>query len=147
MAHLAVPKAWLAARAVIATPFLHNQILPQSAQALFAVLMLAKDDIGPQILSLVVTALIAIGLFGWGKRVYGVNVGILAASFWMRSPIVLSLAPIAGYHVLATLFAFGSMYALAIYATTRQVAWLFLAGAFTGFAQSTWPLSIFFCLF
>jgi len=106
MVHLAVPKMWLAVRAVIVNPFLRNQILPHLAQTLFAVLMLAKDDIAPKILSLVATGLIAIGLYGWGKRVYGVNAGILAATFWMGSPIVLTLAPIASYHALAALFAF-----------------------------------------
>jgi hypothetical protein len=144
MVHLAVPKMWLAARAVIVTPFLRNQILPQSAQTLFAALMLTKDDIAPQVLSLVSTGLIGIGLYGWGKRAHGINAGILAATVWLGSPIVLALAPIASYHALATLFAFGSFYAIATYATTRQITWLFLAGFFTGVAQSTWPLSILF---
>ena len=144
MYHLAVPKAWLLAHAVIATPFLRFPIGPHSAHTLFAALMLAKGDIAPQIFSLTTTGLIGIGLYGWGKRVYGMNVGILAATFWIGSPIVLALAPIASYHALAALFAFGSIYAVATYATTRRITWLFLAGAFTGFAQSTWSLSIFF---
>jgi hypothetical protein len=144
MYHLAAPKAWLLAHAVIATPFLRFPIGPHSAYTLFAALMLAKDDIVPQIFSLMATGLIGIGLYGWGKRVYGMNAGILAAAFWMGSPIVLAIAPVASYHALAALFTFGSIYAVATYATTRQIIWLFLAGAFTGFAQSTWPLSIFF---
>ena len=143
MYHLAAPKMWLAAHAVIATPFLRVPISPHSAHTLFAALMLAKDDIAPQIFSLTVTGLTGIGLYGWGKRAYGMNGGILAAAFWMGSPIVLALAPIASYHALAPLFAFGSIYAVATYATSRQITWLFLAGAFMGFAQSTWSLSVF----
>ena len=144
MYHLAAPKAWLQAHAVIATPFLRGPILPHSAHTLFAALLLAKDDIAAQILSLAATCLIGIGLYGWGKRTHGAATGILAAALWIGSPAVLALAGVASYHALANLFAFASIYTLATYATTGRSTWLFAAGAFVGFAQSTWSGTIYF---
>lgn len=143
MYHLAAPKAWLQAHAVIATPFLRGPVFPHSAHTLFAALLLAKDDIAAQILSLAATGLVGIGLYGWGKRIHGNAAGILAAALWIGSPPVLALAGVASYHALGSLFAFASIYALAAYATTRRLTWLFAAGAFVGFAQSTWPATVF----
>ena len=144
MYHLAAPKAWLQAHAVIATPFLRGPVSPHSAHTLFAALLLAKDDIAAQILSLAATGLVGIGLYGWGKRIHGSATGILAAALWIGSPAVLVLAGVASYHALASLFAFASIYTLATYATTGRLTWLFAAGAFVGFAQSTWPGTVFF---
>ena len=138
MYHLAAPKAWLQAHAVIATPFLRGPVLPHSAHTLFAALLLAKDDIAAQILSLAATGLVGIGLYGWGKRMHGTATGLLAAALWIGSPAVLALAGVASYHALGSLFAFASIYTLATYATTGRLTWLFAAGAFVGFAQSTW---------
>jgi hypothetical protein len=144
MYHLAVPKAWLQAHAVIATPFLRGPVLPHSAHTLFTALLLAKDDIAAQMLSLAATGLVGTGLYGWGKRVHGSGTGILAAALWIGSPAVLTYAGVASYHVLGSLFAFASIYALATYATTRRLTWLFAAGAFVGFAQSTWSIAVYF---
>jgi Dolichyl-phosphate-mannose-protein mannosyltransferase len=144
MYHLAAPKAWLQAHAVIATPFLRGPISPHSAHTLFAALLLAKDDIAAQILSLAATGLVGMGLYGWGKRIHGGGTGLLSAALWIGSPAVLALAGVASYHVLGSLFAFASIYTLATYATTGRLTWLFAAGAFVGFAQSTWPETAFF---
>ena len=144
MYHLAAPKAWLQAHAVIATPFLRGPISPHSAHTLFAALLLAKDDIAAQILSLAATGLAGMGLYGWGKRIHGGGTGLLSAALWIGSPAVLALAGVASYHVLGSLFAFASIYTLATYATTGRLTWLFAAGAFVGFAQSTWPETAFF---
>lgn len=144
MYHLATAKTWLQASAVVPTPFLRGSVWPHSAHTLFATLLIVKDDLAAQILSLVATGLVGIGLFGWGKRIHGTGAGILAAALWIGSPAVLVLTGVASYHLLASLFAFASIYALATYARTRHVTWLFAAGAFVGFAQSTWPGTISF---
>jgi hypothetical protein len=144
MYHLAAPKAWLQAQAVIATPFLRGPVLPHSAHTLFAALLLAKDDIASQILSLVAVGLVAAGLYGWGRRIHGSAAGVLAAALWIGSPAVLVYSGVASYHVLGSLFAFASIYTLATYATAGRLTWLFAAGAFVGFAQSTWPGTIYF---
>lgn len=144
MYHLAAPKAWLQAHAVIATPFLRGSVLPHSAHTLFAALLLAKDDIASQMVSLVAVGLVATGLYGWGKRIHGIAAGVLAAALWIGSPAVLAYAGVASYHALGSLFAFAAIYTLATYGTTRRLTWLFAAGAFVGFAQSTWPATVFF---
>jgi hypothetical protein len=144
MYHLAEPKLWLQAHRVIVTPFLRLPIGPHLAHTLFATLMLAGNDLSPQILSLAATGLVATGLYGWGSRANGINAGILAAALWLGSPAVLAVAAVASYHTLASLFAFGSIYALANYGKTRQILWLFVASAFFGFAESTWSMTIYF---
>ena len=144
MYHLAAPKLWLQAHRVIATPFLRLPIGPHSAHTLFATLMLAGNDLSPQILSLAATGLVATGLYGWGSRASGIDTGILAAALWLGSPAVLAMAAVASYHALASLFVFGSIYALANYGKTRQILWLFVACAFFGFAESTWSMTIYF---
>lgn len=144
MYHLVAPKLWLQAHRVIVTPFLRFPIAPHSAHTLFATLMLGGNDLSPQILSLAATGLVATGLYGWGSRVSGIDAGILAAALWLGSPAVLAMAGVGGYHMLASLFAFGSIYALSNYGKTRQILWLFVASAFLGFAESTWSMTIYF---
>ncbi len=144
MYHLAEPKLWLQAHRVIVTPFLRLPIGPHSAYTLFATLMLAGNDLSPQILSLAATGLVATGLYGWGSRASGIDAGILAAALWLGSPAVLAMAGVGSYHMLASLFAFGSIYALSNYGRTRQIPWLFIASAFFGFAESTWSMTIYF---
>lgn len=144
MYHLAAPRLWLQAHRVIVTPFLRCPIAPHSAHTLFATLMLAGNDLSPQILSLAATGLVATGLYGWGSRVSGIDTGILAAALWLGSPVVLAIATVASYHTLASLFAFGSIYALSNYGKTRHVLWLFVASALFGFAESTWSMAIYF---
>jgi hypothetical protein len=144
MYHLAAPKLWLQAHRVIVTPFLRCPIAPHSAHTLFATLMLAGNDLSPQILSLAATGLVAMGLYGWGSRAHAISAGILAAALWLGSPAVLAMAGVGSYHMLASLFAFGSIYALSNYGKTRRILWLFVASAFSGFAQSTWLATIYY---
>jgi hypothetical protein len=144
MYHLAVAKVWIQAHAVVPTPFLRGQVFPHTAHALFAALMILKDDIAAQILSVVATVLTAIGLYGWGARVRGTACGVFAAALWLGSPAVLTLAGVASYHALSSLFCFAALFSLVNYATERQSMSLFLAAAFIGFAESTWPLTIYF---
>lgn len=144
MYHLAVAKIWVQAHAIIPTPYLRGQVLPHTAHALFAALMILKDDIAAQILSTVATVLTAIGLFGWGVRVRGTACGVLAAALWLGSPAALTLAGVADYHALSSLFCFAALFSLANYATEKRPVSLFLAAAFIGFAESTWPLTIYF---
>jgi hypothetical protein len=144
MYHLAAPKLWLQAHRVIVTPFLRNPIAPHSAHTLFATLMLASNDLSPQILSLAATGLVATGLYGWGSRANGIGAAVLAAALWLGSPAVLAMAGVASYHTLASLFAFGSIYALTNYGETRRILWLFVASAFIGFALSTWLATIYY---
>ncbi|MFZ1220033.1 MAG: carbohydrate binding domain-containing protein [Chthoniobacterales bacterium] len=142
--HLAAPKMWLQAHAIIPTPFLRNQLGPNAAHVLFAALMLARDDLAPQILSFAAIGLVAAILYGWGKRAQTASVGVLAAALWIGSPAALEPGPVSSYHALAALFAAASIYALATYAKTRQRTWLFTAAAFMGFAQSTWVGAFYF---
>ena len=144
MYHLAAPKLWLQAHAVVATPFLRLGIQPHLAHTLFASLMLAGNDISPQILSLAATGLVATGLYGWGSRGNGIGAAILATALWLGSPAVLIMAGVASYHMLASLFAFGSIYALSNYGKTHRILWLFVASAFIGFALSTWLATIYY---
>lgn len=144
MFHLAVCKEWLNAHAVIATPFLRGPVLPHSAHTLFAALMLLRDDLAAQTLSLAAIALIAIALFGWAKRVSSAPAGFLAAALWLGSPATLIMSGIASYHILSSLFAAAFVYSLANFATTRHLSWLFAAAAFCGFAQSTWSMTAYF---
>ena len=144
MYHLAVAKIWIQAHAIVPTPYLRGQVLPHTAHALFAALMILKDDIAAQILSVVATVLTAIGLFGWGVRVRGTACGVLAAALWLGSPAALTLAGVADYHALSSLFCFAALFSLANYATEKRPVSLFLAAAFIGFAESTWPLTIYF---
>jgi hypothetical protein len=144
MYHLAVVKMWVQAHAIVPTPFLRGQVLPHTAHTLFAALMILKDDIAAQILSVVVTVLTAVGLFGWGVRVRGTGCGVLAAALWLGSPAALTLAGVADYHALSSLFCFAALFSLAVYATEKRPVSLFLAAAFIGFAESTWPLTIYF---
>jgi len=144
MYHFAAPKAWMRDHAITATPFLRGPILPHTAHALFAALMLAKDDLAAQMLSVAGTGLIGVGLYAWGKRLHGLTTGLFAVALWIGSPAVLALAGVGSYHILGSLFAFAAIYALGTYATTRQLNWLFAAGAFVGFAQSAWSMTSFF---
>jgi len=142
--HLAAPKMWLQAHAIISTPFLRCQVGPSLAHVLFAVLMLSGDDLAPQILSFTAIGLVAILLYGWGKRAHAVGAGLLAAALWIGSPAALELGRIASYHALAALFGFASIYALAMYATTRKLTWFFASASLMGFAQSSWSGAFYF---
>jgi hypothetical protein len=142
--HLAAPKMWLQAHAIIPTPFLRYQVGPSLAHVLFGALMLARDDLAPQILSLAAIGLVAALLYGWGKRAKTASAGILAAALWIGSPAALELGHVASYHALAALFGSASIYALVMYARTRQLTWLFAAATLMGFAQSTWVGAFYF---
>jgi hypothetical protein len=142
--HLAAPKIWLNAHAIIATPFLRGPVLPHSAHTLFAAMMLIQDDLAAQALSLVAIVLIALALFGWAQQVKGTPTGYLAAALWLGSPAVLIMSGMASYHMISSLFCVGFIYSTANFARTRQGGWLFAAAAFCGFAQSTWSMTAYF---
>lgn len=142
--HLTAPKMWIAAQAIIPTPFLRYQVGPSSAHTLFAALMLILKDFTPQILSLAAVGLVATFLYGWGKRAHSAGAGILAVALWLGSPAAVDLGRVASYHALAALFGSASIYALAVYAATRRLPWFFAAAALMGFAQSTWSGAFYF---
>ena len=142
--HLVAPKQWLRLHWMAPTPFLRYQVAPSLAHLLFTALMSTHDDISPQILSLAATGLVAIAIYALGKRLRGPRIGLVAASFWMGSPLVLECSHIAGYHALAALFCFAGIYALSVYVIDRQLGFLFVAVIFTGFAQSTWSGAFYF---
>ena len=101
--HLAAPKHWLRHHSVEATPFLRYQVGPNLVHFVFAALMAVAGDIPPQIFSVLMVILIAIGLYAWGTRLQGPSAGIIAAALWLGSPATLEISRNASYHTLAAL--------------------------------------------
>ncbi|HEX7154118.1 MAG TPA: glycosyltransferase family 39 protein [Thermoanaerobaculia bacterium] len=121
-------------------------VFPQLHELLCVPLLLLAGDVATHLVSLVEVLLTAALLFDWGRR-YAAHTGVLAATLFLGSPLVIHLATIGYADAALTLFVTAGFYCLdrALLRSTDSAS-LLLAGLFFGTACSTKYLGGYFAV-
>jgi len=109
--HLPYVRALAESGALRFLPELRFPVFPQLHELLCVPLFLAGGDVATHLVSLVEVMLTAALLVEWGRR-YEPRAGMLAAAFFLGSPIVIQLATVAHVDAALTLFVTAGLYCL-----------------------------------
>jgi 4-amino-4-deoxy-L-arabinose transferase-like glycosyltransferase len=135
--HLALAKAYAASGGMAFVPELRFSLFPQLNEMLFALALVVADDIGAQLIQTLMTALLALALWAWGRRVGSFRAGGWAAALLLANPIVIWLGSSAYIDTGVALFVALGCYAYWNWGETGDRAWLGLAGVCLGFAAAS----------
>jgi len=89
MYHLPIAKLDVQTHSLAYSPYIRYPAFPQLSEMLFALMLILKDDVSAQLIQFLMTLLVAVGLYAWGKRLFSVTAGIWAAAIWLSNPFVL----------------------------------------------------------
>jgi 4-amino-4-deoxy-L-arabinose transferase-like glycosyltransferase len=142
--HLAYAKIYVQQHQLVLTPYLRFPVGPQTNEMLFTLSLLLTDDILAQLVALLMTGLVALAVYAWGRRVFSARVGLGAAALWLGNPLVEWLGVSAYVDVGLTLFVSLAAYAFFNWVTSRAASWLALAGVFAGLAAGSKYSALFF---
>jgi 4-amino-4-deoxy-L-arabinose transferase-like glycosyltransferase len=142
--HLAMAKWYLDHGRIVVAEYLRYPLFPHTNEMLHA-LMLPVSDIAAHLVQFLMMLLVGVALYGWGRRLFSVPVGIVAAGLWLGNPLVLWLGGSGLIDLGLALFVVLGIYALLNWlGERREWRWLLLAGAFTGFAAGSKYTALFF---
>ncbi len=119
-------------------------VFPQFHELLCVPLFLLAGDTATHLVALVETAITAALLFDWGRR-EAPGAGLLAAAFFLGSPLVVSLATVTYVDAALTLFVTAGFYCLDR-SRFEGSRWLALSGFFLGTACSVKYLGGYFAV-
>jgi hypothetical protein len=140
--HLASAQRDVRLHRLASAPEIRFNAFPQVGEMLFALPLLAGDDVTPALLELLMAALAAVSLAAWAKRDFGARAGLWSAAFWLSSPLVLWVATAAYVDSGAALFFLLGTWSAFKWAGTGGRPWLPLAGAMFGYAAATKPSTL-----
>ncbi len=137
MYHLPYAKAFAATGGLPFLEALRYPVFPQLMEVLFAGVLLLGDDIGAQLLQLLVTLLTAGLVFVWGREAFGRTAAWIGAAAYLGNPMVGYLAGTAFVEPGLALFSTAALFAIWRWRQSRESAWLILAAVFASSAAAT----------
>lgn len=147
--HLPFAERFLAAGELIFIPDLRFPIFPQLGEMAFVLALATVGDVGAALTQLVPCAAIALLLLAWGRRWERPFGGVVAATLWLGTPLVVRGATqayvdiqVAAFLAL-TLFGFERAWRGA---HTERSGWLIVSAAACGFGLATKYLALVFCI-
>jgi hypothetical protein len=129
MYHLPIAKLDVQTHSLAYSPYIRYPAFPQLNEMLFALMLILKDDVSAQLIQFLMTLLVAVGLYAWGKRLFSVTAGIWAAAIWLSNPFVLVVSSSAYIDAGLTLFICLGAYGFSNWLQTRRTCWLVVSGA------------------
>ncbi|MEO8286762.1 MAG: glycosyltransferase family 39 protein [Chloroflexota bacterium] len=144
MYHLAAARVYVEHHQVAFDPYLRFPLFPQTNEMLSALMLLLYDDIAAQLVQFLMVLLIAVGLCGWGLRLFSLRVGIWAGALWLSNPLVLAVGSTGLIDGGLALFICMSIYALFNWLTTKNRKWLVLSAIFAGLGSGSKYSALFF---
>ncbi len=142
MYHLPIAKLDVQTHSLAYSPYIRYPAFPQLNEMLFALMLLLKDDVSAQLIQFLMTLLVAIGLFAWGRRLFSVMTGIWAAAIWLSNPFVLVVSASAYIDAGLTLFICLGAYGFSNWLQTRHTCWLGVSGTLFGFGAASKYLAL-----
>jgi hypothetical protein len=149
--HLGVPAIYVQQHAVVEVPEEFRSYWAHNAEMLYTLALALVGQPLPTLIHLTF-GLLTMGLvFSLGKRLAGTRVGLIGAVLFYSLPIVTWESGTAYTDLMVTLYAFGTLYAAAVWWLEQDEAWLTVAGLMAGFGLGTklnavlvlFPLSLF----
>lgn len=144
--HLALARRYAATHHIAPVPEVRFPVFPQLNEVLFAAALLLCDDLGAQLLQVLMMAAAALALYAWGRRLFSATAGLLAAALWLGSPLVVWLGTSAYIDMGLTLYCTLASYAMLVALRGGDRGFVVLAGMMGGWAASSKYLGLFFLL-
>ncbi|MFN8513963.1 MAG: glycosyltransferase family 39 protein [Thermomicrobiales bacterium] len=135
--HLPAASTFAAQHRIVLLTDLRFPVFPHLNEMLFAVALLAYDDIAAQVVQLLPLALIALLTYAAGRHLFSSRAGAIAAAMLLAQPTLLWVGTAAYVDVCQILFVTALAHAAWRGLAVRDPRWLALAGAFGGFAAAT----------
>ncbi|MBI3652833.1 MAG: glycosyltransferase family 39 protein [Acidobacteria bacterium] len=107
---------------------------PFLIQMIYAVCLLAKADIAAKLFSLLLAALGALALYGFGQRLLSPRAGVLAMFAYFGAGMVDEVAVTARVDIALAAMLFLATYALMVYFESGQSGWLYASAMLAGFS-------------
>lgn len=138
--HLAVPKIYAAEHGFVALPSLLQSNWVMIPHMLFLAATLIKNSVLANLVNFSFGLFLAVGIFSFGSRFFGRNVGMLAASIFLTLPIIIVHSVSAHADLPLAFFAFLSFYAFMLWSAQERaspVFWLAISAIAAGLAASS----------
>lgn len=142
--HLPYARAFVEAEALPFLPDLRFPVFPQAAEMGFVLGFFLAGDVAAKLTQLLALVLTAGLLLAWGRRLFSPLAGVWAAAFWLGNPQAVWLGASAYVDVSLALYVTAALYAWDRWSRAGGSRWLWLAGAFVGWAAATKYLGLFF---
>ncbi|MBN1811826.1 MAG: glycosyltransferase family 39 protein [Anaerolineae bacterium] len=120
---------------------------PFTVEMIYMLGMLLYSDVVPAVFTCFGGVLVALGIYGMGRRLWGQTAGMWAAMLFYEMPWVTQISADAKNDLVFVLFGVGVMTALLAYRSARSGwRWLLVAGTLLGFAGGTRTNGLFFMI-
>ncbi len=143
--HLPYVKAFLEAQRLVFVPELRFPVFPQAVEMGFLLGFFLSGEIAAQLtqtLSLLLTAAL---IYEWGRDSFSSVAGGWAAALWLGTPLAVWVGASAFVDVGLAMYVTAAFCCQDRWRRDADRRWLWLAGAFAGFAAATKYLGLFFC--
>jgi len=134
--HLPIAKLYARTHGLRPDVFLFSKQCTTGLEMLNAAAISLGFDILTQFFSFLATMLIIVTLIYYGEKNFSPGVGLLAATFLISSPLILTISPATNNDVPGALLAILSVAGLGEYALTKKDYWLKITAISAGLAAS-----------
>jgi hypothetical protein len=135
--HIAVPKAYILAHQIHYIRDFLPANYPLNGEMLFMLGLLIKDDTVPQLLTYFIACWVVLGVFVFARRFFSYRTAVLAVMLLCTVSAFAYNITLNNNDTVLALFAFAGVYALVGWRETKNMMWLYVAGAFFGFAAGS----------
>jgi 4-amino-4-deoxy-L-arabinose transferase-like glycosyltransferase len=132
--HLSVTKRFADQHQIYAVPDNWAGNGPFLIQMIYAVCLIAKTDIAAKFFSLLLALLCSLSLYGFGRRFFSHQVGIIAMFAFWGAGMVVEVAVTARTDVSLAFILFLATYAMMAYFESAKTGWLYTSAILSGFA-------------
>ena len=135
--HLAIPKIFIQNHRISYISFIPYSNWPLESELLSTLGLLLGSETLTHLVSWLSFVLILVAIFSFGKRYFGLQVGVIAAVIFSYTPVVTTLAGTALVELPLTLFTFLAIMAFLEWLLSEQRSLLVFSALFGGLAAST----------
>ncbi|UHQ56096.1 hypothetical protein [Microbulbifer sp. YPW16] len=138
MYHLPLARYYLEQQAIVLNEYIRFPLFPQNGNLLVTLGLMLGDDLGAQVFATLPLFLICVGLLGASLWQTGsMVIGLLSIYFLYRLGPVRSTLGYAYIDNTLALFSWGSVLALALSRSAKEIGWILIAGFLAGAAAGT----------
>lgn len=135
--HMALAKIYVRAGGIIPVPFIVHSNWPMNTEMLFSLSLLLGSDLVGHLVTWWMSLWTAAGLYLIGRRFLDRRIGLLAAVLYLTVPLVKRLSGTGLIDVSLPFYGTAAFLAYAHYRQKHSLAWIGLAGLFSGLAAGS----------
>jgi 4-amino-4-deoxy-L-arabinose transferase-like glycosyltransferase len=132
--HLSTTKRFVDQHKVYAVPDNWAGNGPFLIQMIYAVCLIAKTDIAAKFFSLLLALLCSLSLYGFGRRFFSHQVGIIAMFAFFGAGMIVEVAVTARTDISLAFVLFLATYAMMAYFESGKTGWLYASAMLSGFS-------------